>query len=397
MHRVALVLISLLGFSVAARAAGNDTLVLASPSDFQVFQRHTRLAGLVRIVGTAVAGARVEYRWRGGTPLEGELAKEWQAIERPHDDERGGGFRADIAAPAGGWYELEVRAVIGDREVTSAKVAHVGVGEVFIVAGQSNATNYGAEKQKPASGRVVAFDGKQWTIADDPQPGTHDHSTRGGSFVPAFGDALVARLKVPIAVACVGQGSSSVRQWLPRGELIEKRPTIDKFIVATDDGKWRAGGELFEHLMMRIEALPSPPPRGFRAILWHQGESDAGQARSGYPAAWQISGKEYTAYLQTIIRASRRRAGWEAPWFIAKATYHSDADPADAEFRAAQQAVCDDGLALAGPDTDALGKRYRAGVHFNAEGLREHGRLWAEIVGAWVTALPASPSPAPEH
>jgi hypothetical protein len=381
---VSVLFIALFAWSAAVRADDAAPVVLTSPSDFQVFQRQTRVSGQVLIAGTASSAARVEYRWRGGAPLEGELVGKWRAIERLRE---GGGFRAEVETPAGGWYELEVRAVVGDREAGSVKVEHVGVGEVFIVAGQSNATNYGAEKQKPASGHVVAFDGKSWRIADDPQPGTHDRSKGGGSFVPAFGDALYARLKVPIAVACVGQGSSSVRQWLPKGELIEKRPTIDKFIVAAEGGKWRASGELFEHLMGRVEALLPPPPSprgGFRAILWHQGESDAGQARSGYPAEWQISGKEYTAYLETIIRASRRRAGWEAPWFVAKATYHSEADPSDAEFRAAQQAVCDDGVALAGPDTDVLGKRYRAGVHFNGEGLREHGRLWAESVGAWV-------------
>jgi hypothetical protein len=125
-------------------------------------------------------------------------------------------------------------------------------------------------------------------------------------------------------------------------------------------------------------------PHGYRAILWHQGESDAGQARSGYPADRQISGRQYTDFMIGLIRASRKVAAWEIPWVVAQATYHSESDPADKEFRAAQAALWRQGLAIEGPDTDALGPEYRDGVHFNAKGLRRHGELWAEKVGDWL-------------
>ena len=119
-------------------------------------------------------------------------------------------------------------------------------------------------------------------------------------------------------------------------------------------------------------------------MLWHQGESDAGQARSGYPASVQISGDQYRQFMEKLIRASRTRAGWEIPWFVAEATYHSEQDPADEEFRAAQRALWQSKIALEGPDTDALRKEYRAGVHFNAKGLQAHGHLWAAKVGVWL-------------
>ena len=94
--------------------------------------------------------------------------------------------------------------------------------------------------------------------------------------------------------------------------------------------------------------------------------------------------------MKTLILATRKRAGWEIPWFVAQATYHSEKDPADEEFRAAQKVLWDSGIAIQGPDTDALGKEYRAGVHFNGRGLRAHGEMWAEKVGAWL-ALGAGP------
>jgi hypothetical protein len=119
-------------------------------------------------------------------------------------------------------------------------------------------------------------------------------------------------------------------------------------------------------------------------VLWHQGESDAGQARAGFLADREITGKQYREFMEKVIRASRKRAGWEVPWFVAQATYHSEKDRWDDELRTAQKCLWEKGLALEGPDTDVLGKEYRAGVHFNARRLQAHGRLWAEKVGAYL-------------
>lgn len=88
--------------------------------------------------------------------------------------------------------------------------------------------------------------------------------------------------------------------------------------------------------------------------------------------------------MEILIRASRARAGWEVPWCTAQVTYHSETDPADEEFRAAQKSLWDAGLAWPGPDTDALRADYRDGVHFDGRGLRRHGELWAEKVMVWV-------------
>jgi hypothetical protein len=351
-------------------SVGAGALQIDSPRDYQVFQRQTKLVGKVLLAGNAEG--KLEYRLRG-KPLEGTLPAEWRGVEV---DAKTGAFRAEVETPAGGWYRLEFRVNGLQAEV----VEHVGVGEVFIVAGQSNSTNYGSEKQKPESGMVVSFDGMHWAIANDPQPGVFDKS-KGGSFIPAFGDAMVKRLGVPVAIASTGAGATSVRQWLMKGEKIAVHPTLNSFVKTVGPGEWECTGELYDHLVKRVKALG---PHGFRAVLWHQGESDAGQARSGYPADRQISGAQYTELLEKIIRTTRKDAGWEMPWFVARATYHTEKDPADEEFRAAQKRVWEDGVAMEGADSDSLGKEFRAGVHFNGRGLRAHGELWAEKVGAYV-------------
>lgn len=364
-------LVALITFSFASVAArGAEPIELDSPKDYQVFQRESRTTGHVRVHGRVdhVVG-RLEIHWTG-TPAVGNLPSGWQSIQTGAS----GAFDADLTLPAGGWYALDLRVTEADKPIASSHIAHVGIGEVFVVAGQSNSTNYGSEPQKPETGMVCTFDGAAWRVADDPQPGAQDRG-HGGSFMPAFGDAMARRFHVPIAVACCGSGATSVRQWLPKGQRVDVPPTTSRAIKQIAPNQWECTGELYDGLLKRIRALG---PHGFRALLWHQGESDAGQA-----PGHQIAADRYRALLEQIVQQSRRDAGLAFPWFVAQATYHSAADPANAEFRAAQKAVCDH-VALPGPDTDALGPDYRTGVHFNPKGLRAHGQLWADRVGAYL-------------
>ena len=115
-----------------------------------------------------------------------------------------------------------------------AMVEHVGMGEVFVIAGQSNSANHGEEKQTTTTGMVVAFTGSRWQLANDPQSGA---SGGGGSFLPPFGDALHARLKVPIGLVATGVGATSVREWLPRGTRIANLPTLTGHVLTTGPGQ----------------------------------------------------------------------------------------------------------------------------------------------------------------
>jgi len=344
--------------------------------DFQVFQRQTTERGVVRVTGrVAYESEALEARLTGPS-LEGDWMGQWESL-RP--DVEGDGFSGDIKAPAGGWYRLEVRAKNAGKVIGDVAIEHVGIGEVFVGAGQSNSTNYGSEPQRSSTGMVASFSGKLWQVANDPQPGTQDNST-GGSFWPALGDALAEKYHVPIGVAVTGCGSTSVREWLPKGVRFKQPPTTGRHVKPAPDGGWESTGQLFEGLIRRVAQLG---PNGFRAILWHQGESDAGQARGGHPDS-QITGDQYREFMQKLIEASREKAGWKMPWFVAEATYHSEQDPSDDEFRAAQKSLWGTGVALPGPDTDALGAEYRKGVHFNAKGLQAHGKAWAEKVSAYL-------------
>jgi hypothetical protein len=354
-------------------------MAIQSPMDYQVFQRRTRTEGQILVKGRALINCdRVEARIRTGpvgpVPVDG-----WVLVPYRRSSQA---FRAALTARAGGFYAVDVRLMKSGKVLVEESVPHVGVGDVFVIAGQSNATNYGEVRQKTKTGMVVSFDGHSWRMANDPQPGVVDASSKG-SFIPSFGDALYHRYGVPIGVACVGHGATSVRQWLPKGEHFRVPPTMSKFVIESKPGDWESNGALFDGMMERIRELGRG---GFRALLWHQGESDANQ-KPGH----QISGKEYGRLLAHIIRQSGKDAGWHFPWFVAEASYHTPSDPSSPEIREAQRALWASGIAQEGPDTDRLVGRYRqnngAGVHFSAEGLDAHGKLWAEKVEAYLDAM----------
>lgn len=344
-------------------------LVVDSPRDSQVFQRHTVDEGQVKISGSA--NKEVRYRWNG----------EWHTVTVDPGTHR---FETMVNVPAGGWYSLEVEE--GEQKV---KVERFGVGEVFIVAGQSNAGNHGGEKQVTQTKRVASFDGAVWHLADDPQLGA---TGKGGSFMPAFGDAMVKNFDVPVGIVPVAAGGTSVREWLPKGIKFKQNTTTGRGVKAVGDGEFESTGLLFNQLTAPMKALGVG---GFRAVLWHQGESDAGQAREGHPADRQISGAQYVDFMEQVIRKSRNAAAWPVPWFTAVTTYHREEDAVDEEFRTAMQSLWSKGLSWPGPDTDQLRADLRAGVHFNGKGLRKHGELWAERVSPWLKDMVAAPHDGP--
>jgi hypothetical protein len=356
-------------------------LSLVSPLEYQVVQRSSKVVGKLVVAGTFEADPKtvtlpdkLEARVTG-KGCSGNLPGQWQALPC---DSRVPAFRGELLLPAGGWYRLEVRAFRQGTNVASLVVEHVGIGEIFVTAGQSNAANYGEEKQKTQTGLVAAFDGSRWQLASDPEPGA---GGKKGSFLPPFGDEIVQRFQVPVGLVAMGIGSTSVREWLPAGTRLSGLPPLTRNVVTVGDGQWEPSGTIFEKFTTRMKQLG---PTGFRAVLWHQGESDgrqAGPERS-------LSGELYRQYLEQLIRDSRKAIGWEAPWFVAQVSYHNPSQTSWPETRAAQKTVWSDGLALPGPDTDTLTGEMRekngTGVHMSAKGLKVHAHLWFEKISPWL-------------
>ena len=189
------------------------------------------------------------------------------------------------------------------------------------------------------------------------------------------------KFDVPVGIVACGIGATSVREWLPKGATFPNPPTLTGRVEQLPSGAWASKGAAFDTFVARMRSLG---PNGFRAVLWHQGESDANQK----DPTRTLPGKLYREYLETLIRESRRAIGWDAPWFVALASYHVPGDEGSEDIRAAQASLWKDGIALEGPDSDALKgdlrERNGQGVHFSGKGLREHASKWVEKIVPWL-------------
>lgn len=333
-------------------------LVLASdppvnpvvPKDRQVFQRSGRGQTEVPIevvapsrIGRLVASARLAS---GGDELaSAELQK--TVVGAPDSTS---GFSAKLTLPDGGWYRLaiSVDGIAGPAEI--ARVERFGVGEVFVVAGQSNSANSGEEKIPAQDDRVSSFNGKIWKLAADPMPGVQDASS-GGSPWPYLGRDLVAAWNVPIAFSSCGYGGTSVHQWQKGANPVRGKKA-----------------PLFDGLLQRVQSLGK-----FRAILWHQGETDA---------AAGMSTEEYVREFRALHDDLAKDSGFEPTWIVANVSFVPGIERAKMDaIRTAQQQLWKDNVALQGPDTDDLLGDMRHSqdhIHFSKAGLEAHAQRWAE-------------------
>lgn len=360
------------GSSLGADPASPTGPRIVQPSERAVVQRRDRAGGRIPVEVIA------ELPETGSVEARVVLADDspWRRLTRA-----GSRFTDLLDAPAGGWHRLEVRSIVAGATTGDACLERVGVGEVFVVAGQSNSANHGEEKLVPADDRVVTLapDGA-WRVAADPQPGA---SGDGGSFLPALGDALVAEFDVPVGFVACGIGATSVREWLPAGSRFPAPPTLTGRVRPAADGGFESDAAAFA---MLVERMGQCGPEGFRAVLWHQGESDANQS----DASRTLPGPLYEDALGNLIRAAKAASGRDAPWFVARASYHVPGDESSPDLRAAQAAVSRDGLAFPGPDTDRLAGPLRdsggRGVHFSGAGQRRHGEAWSAVIAPWLAA-----------
>ena len=329
--------------SSRATAAESQPLKLAHPRPHQVVQR----------IGTDPGTGHADVRISGELP-KGAMPSKWRyrvvtlndVIGRESDwndcDVKVSGTRFDgaVRVAAGGWYRLEVLARAGDNSIVVGQVEPIGVGEVFVVAGQSYATNCNDEQFKVTEpqGRVVAFNSakESWAVAHDPQPAPD--GSDGGSIWPPLGDALAKELRVPIGFANVAVGATSSMQWMPDGQLHPR-------LVKTGQTLGR-----------------------FRAVLWQQGESDV---------IAKTTAEKYAANLSIIRESATKGWGFEPSWLLAKSTHHPTVynDPiGENRIRGAIDELAKLPGFRAGPDTDTLTGENRGDAksrrHFSGIGQR---------------------------
>ncbi len=327
-----------------------DILAVGSPLERQVVQRNAQNQANVAIKGTISgpadvieAKADLAPKAKHGTPID------WTVIAKGGDIVNGK-FAGKMTLQAGGWYAVTIRARRGKNVIATSTVAKVGVGEVFITAGQSNSANYGKPRQSARDDRVVYYNGKAFVPAADPIPGA---SGRNGSVWPILGDFVARSQQVPVCFRSASLTWTTVKNWMP-GVTFKKLHLYDNLARCVNEfGK-----------------------NGVRAVLWHQGESDS---------LAKTSPETYFNQLKTVIDSLNKDVGFDIPWFVAQASFHPGAKPpAEKAIAAGQQLLWKKGVARKGPITDdLLGKKYRHdNVHFNQLGLTTHAERWFAALSA---------------
>jgi len=252
----------------------------------QVLQRLERNAADAVIAGTTTGRGTV----RATVAAKGRALKGWK--DRPVGAARRGKFTARLEGiPAGGPYAITL-SVDADK----ATVSPVYVGDVWILAGQSNMQGIGNLSGAPKPHPLVHafYMDRQWGIArepihlldESPDP-VHTAAQvprdrraqyrrklkKGVGCGVFFGIEMVKRTGVPQGLICTAHGGTSMAQWDPK-----KRNEGGASLYGSMYLSWKTTGQ---------------PVSG---VLWYQGESDAN------PDAAKV----YTEKMKGFVRALRR-------------------------------------------------------------------------------------------
>ena len=214
---------------------------------------------------------------------------------------------------------------------------------VALVFGQSNSANFGLTRKRSAHGVYSFYNGKCY-LAADPLPGA---GGRGGSIWTRLGDMVVA------------------------SGLYDRVLFVSVGAEATKVSDWRPGGRMHYRL---ASGLRGPIASGFEFthLIWMQGEHDAieGTTRAAYKEDFEV-----------MLRALRS-GGVDTPVLVSLTTLCGKFESNDIR-RAQRQIAKDNPGVFHGPDTDALGRKFRYDdCHFNDEGLEAAARAWFEAIKA---------------
>jgi hypothetical protein len=371
---------------------------ITSPSLQSVYQRDVAGQRQITVTGTfTVPMEKVEVRAVPVVQGQG-VDVAWQDLEVAP---KGGVFSGNLTLFQG-WYTLEVRGVSDGKIVARDVLSRFGVGEVFLIAGQSNAQGL---KEYPGPGanddRVIYVSnyendelGMYKDLLTDPVPPVFSKLTTGLKTMSPrgqtpwcwgiLGDLLVAKLNVPVMFINTAWEGTAVENWARSSQGL---PTDSYY------GYHYAPGMPYANL--RIAARNYGNQYGVRAVLWMQGETDG---------AFGTTAAFYKSNMQQIINQLSSDTNKRITWVIAR-TSRASLDrniPSKVypQIIAAQNAVLaeDFNPTYPGPETDPLVPNRPDGIHFvGEEALTVLANAWNETLNAnfFATVTPTAPAPIP--
>lgn len=340
------------------------------PTARATFQRDKTNSADIYITGNIGKIAdRIEARLLPMTAGQG-TATAWTVIQSNPSS----GVYSGKLKGTGGWYRLEVRAISKEQVIESTATDRIGIGEVFVVAGQSNARgrrNYGERKANDDRVNTIEF----YNInaqSELPFGFTFTHLEKETYISPfgesswcwgELGDLLTARLNVPVMFFNAAWEGSTITNWR---ESAEGLTTVN----LDGSGNFPKG---FPYLNLKNVLNQYISVLGIRAILWHQGETDTSPSKTTEAV--------YAANLQKLIELSRQHAGKNISWMVSKVSFTYPGITSSAIINAQTKVINTPQLnVFEGPSTDGIDARLD-GIHFanittDWAGLTQLARAW---------------------
>ncbi|WP_375444392.1 sialate O-acetylesterase [uncultured Fibrella sp.] len=409
------------------------SLVVSWPYSGSVFQRNN--SGTGKFV---VQGSLNSYYVKTGdyqfvaelTPLQlisGQADISKSSIDGGVAQVTGNGFRFSMENIPAGWYALSVTAfpLAQNLPIYYLYAGKVGIGEVFIIAGQSNAQglpngpddlnvayplpSYDAVRVQPnavdpnvfvnyASPTAVDAIRREYlqpTVAAKDVATNQGIAPAGGSlwYWARVGERLAAQYGVPVAFYNAAWGGTTIKAW----EESKDGTSQPLGWPVTGSPRYSPGSP---YRLLRASLNLYGSSFGVRSVLWLQGETDV--KALGDVASWGDrsiqNAEEYRDKLHAIIQQTRQDFG-AVPWVVGKTSYNdSQQRPGGAQPQFSDIVRTGQSLAVStatarglaqvfgGPDTDQFvtARRFDV-VHFGhrdandpngTDGLAQAANAW---------------------
>lgn len=265
-------------------------LIASGAVDWQIFQQSAQGTADIQLRGTWISDIEdVVIYCRVVDEAQGcaiSSACDWHPVQRQSDAKKTWETKLS-RVPAGGLYRIETKGVPKGQSFEwgfrGDMVHHLGVGDLWLLAGQSNSAGYG--KSPAADGPelgVHQFQSKgTWSLGSHPLndstatlfPAHREEANPSHSPYLAFAKQLKAKLGYPIGLIPTALGGSPMRAWDPEGE-----------------------GYLFNNA---VDMLKAAGCKKIKGVLWYQGESDTNpDAIKKYPKSFANMVEGFRARLK---------------------------------------------------------------------------------------------------
>ncbi len=365
-------------------------LTISSPLNNAVYQRNGASQANLIINGLYSQDIVTSIQARllnplGNLPI---LGFDWTIIVQNPSK---GVFSGQLSQVPAGWYILEVRAVKSGVSVESASINRIGIGDVFMIAGQSNAQGwFGGNAVGASSEKVVTHNNIMYCSNENiPFPNfsqidasaklsTAASSLRDAWCYGKLGDNIVNTTGFPVAFFNSGSAGASSENWKVSsdGNATNNIYTGQQLCSHPDENNGRPWSIGMPYYNFKKGLNLYNSIFGARSVLWHQGESDRNIG---------VNQSTYQDNLTYVINKSRTDYSNNLAWVISRVSYEQQQTSAPVIAAQTNMPNLLSNVFL-GPATDDLNNNTTAGsrdgldLHFNNQGLIDLANLWSNFL-----------------